>query len=75
MEDKNIKSCCEGCHYWRDVYVCYACHYLLVTGKRRGCSPGADCTKRIPMDTERMLQENRRMFVQGMRSYAGAEQD
>ena len=27
MEDKNIKSGCEGCHYWRDVYVCYACHY------------------------------------------------
>lgn len=75
MGEKNIGSACEGCHYWRDVYICYACHYMLVTGKRRGCDPGEGCIRWKSMDAEQMQLENRRLFTQGMRSYAGAEQD
>lgn len=75
MDDRDLKLGCEGCHYWRDVFVCHACHYMLVTGKRRGCDPGVGCVRRIPMDAERMAQENRRMFTQGMQSYAGADRD
>lgn len=68
MDNKNKYSACEGCHYWRDIHVCYACHYLLVTGKRRGCEAGEGCIRRKPMDEELMKRENRRIYSQGMQS-------
>lgn len=48
---------CNGCHYWRDAGVCYACHYMLVEGRSRGCKAGADCLRRIPYDNERYKRE------------------
>ena len=52
---------CDGCIYWR--YLAggtskkttrwgYACHYLLDEGRRRGCEPGKDCSKRREADDE-----------------------
>lgn len=52
-------SPCEGCHYWRDMFICYGCHYLLVENKMRGCPPGAGCTKRKPLDLELLQKENK----------------
>lgn len=62
-------SPCAGCHYWRDMAVCYGCHYILVEGKRRGCPPGEGCTKRKPMDLELMQKENRAMVNRSMWGY------
>ena len=55
---------CEGCHYWRDAGLCFCCHYLLVTGKMRGCEPGENCIRRIPADEEVQRKERRLMFHQ-----------
>lgn len=45
---------CEGC-----IYVCqlaasvWCCDYLGLTGHRRQCPPGADCTVRVQGKKER----------------------
>lgn len=56
-EKPDINHPCNGCHYWRDAGVCYACHYLLVEGHSRGCAVGTDCSCRIPYDNERYKRE------------------
>lgn len=43
-------SKCNGCIYWRrfcgnGTKALNACHYILDTGKMRGCDP-AQCTKK-----------------------------
>lgn len=43
-------SKCNGCIYWRRFCghgenTVNACHYILDTGKKRGCDP-AQCTKK-----------------------------
>lgn len=43
---------CKNCFYYRYMYNGYkemgrACHYLLITGKRRPCDPGKDCTVKV----------------------------
>nr|DAZ77264.1 MAG TPA: hypothetical protein [Caudoviricetes sp.] len=45
------KSECVGCAYWRVLGTSrgpklWACHYMVDTGRMRGCEPGADCTRR-----------------------------
>lgn len=62
-------SPCCGCHYWRDMFVCYGCHYILVTGKRRGCDPGEGCIRRKPMDAAEVQRENRVMYNQAFYGY------
>lgn len=61
--DKNHP--CNGCHYWRWIGVCQACNYSLLTGHLRGCKPGSECTKRIPMDEELKKKEQIRIFQCG----------
>lgn len=51
-------SHCTGCHYNRyydgkGSTFMTACHYLLDTGKMRGCSVEA-CNRRIPMDSSKL---------------------
>lgn len=53
---------CTGCHYWRDAGVCYACHYMLIENRQRGCLAGVDCSCRIPYDSERHKREIDAMF-------------
>lgn len=45
------KNECTGCAHWRGLTSqkdgkVYACHYMLDTGKLRGCEPGAECTRK-----------------------------
>ena len=61
--DKNHP--CNGCHYWRWIGICQACNYSLLTGHLRGCKPGSECTKRIPMDEELKKKEQIRIFQCG----------
>lgn len=36
---------CEGCHYYRCICTGWmGCNYILLTGKKRPCPPGKDCT-------------------------------
>lgn len=46
IQNNNAKYC-KGCFYWggHDESAC-CCNYLLITDKRRPCSPGKDCTVR-----------------------------
>lgn len=42
------KSECAGCAYWRVLGTSkgsklWACHYMIDTGKMRGCEPGNEC--------------------------------
>lgn len=60
---------CNGCHYWRDMFVCYGCHYLLITGEMRGCKPGDGCIRRKPMDEAEAQRERRAMLNQAIFSY------
>lgn len=53
---------CNGCYYWRDMFVCYGCHYLLITGSRRGCPAGAGCVRRREATQEEIRRDNKRMF-------------
>lgn len=42
-------SFCRGCVHWRTLAVyagTKACHYILDTGHKRGCPPGAGCIRR-----------------------------
>ena len=36
-----VEECPADCKYLRDLI----CHYLLDTGKARGCKPGKDCRR------------------------------
>nr|DAZ51897.1 MAG TPA: hypothetical protein [Caudoviricetes sp.] len=45
------KSECTGCAYWRVLGTSqssklWACHYMVDTGRMRGCEPGVECTRR-----------------------------
>lgn len=45
------KSECAGCAYWRVLGTSqgpklWACHYLIDTGKSRGCEPGVGCVRK-----------------------------
>lgn len=40
---------CEGCIYYRAIWekqLDWTCDYYVITGKRRGCPTGDQCTKR-----------------------------
>lgn len=56
---------CVGCHYWRQCGLDYCCNYIFVEGHMRGCPPGAECTKRIPIDLNRLRRE-RQEILQNM---------
>lgn len=53
MEKSDPNHSCNGCHYWRDIGICYACNYILIKGHSRGCECNADCSCRIPYDPEK----------------------
>lgn len=45
------KSECTGCAHWRVLGTSqgsklWACHYMIDTGKLRGCEPGTECTRK-----------------------------
>ena len=44
-EQRSYDPACVGCIYMGWI-ACYmgCCNYLLMTGKRRPCPPGKDCT-------------------------------
>lgn len=44
----NRKSC-QGCTFYRPISAGHemACHYMLMTGEKRGCPP-ENCTKKEP---------------------------
>lgn len=36
---------CVGCYFYRCICTGWVgCHYILLTGKKRPCPPGKDCT-------------------------------
>jgi hypothetical protein len=44
-----MDSGCKGCMYNQKLSAgsgTYACFFLYYTGERRGCPPGAGCTRR-----------------------------
>lgn len=60
---------CIGCIYWR--YLQYrergpcACHYILDTGKMRGCPTGKECTKRKEGEVKNMIISEKGEFIYG----------
>lgn len=41
------KHPCEGCRYFYGFYAnTRCCNYIFVTGKKRPCPPGEECTVR-----------------------------
>ncbi len=54
---KSKKNPCDGCHYWRFMYPCHACLYMYVTGHRRGCPAGKECTRRKPVNKAELKTE------------------
>ena len=42
-----ISPACKGCKYRSQDKTFPCCDYYTLTGKHRGCPPGADCTKKI----------------------------
>lgn len=54
---------CTGCHYWRDMFVCYGCHYMVVTGEPRGCPAGENCTRYCPIDKKELRREQSKNFL------------
>lgn len=44
---KKVENPCEGCYYWGGMtkYV-KSCNYYLITGQRRPCDCGENCTVR-----------------------------
>lgn len=42
-----VDPACEGCLYYRGNRHIKTCEYMYMTGHRRGCLPGKDCTKKV----------------------------
>lgn len=43
------RKSCQGCTFYRPLSTGHemACHYMLMTGEKRGCPP-ENCTKKEP---------------------------
>ena len=43
------RKSCQGCTFYRHISAGHemACHYMLMTGEKRGCPP-ENCTKKEP---------------------------
>lgn len=43
------RKSCQGCTFYRPISAGHemACHYMLMTGEKRGCPP-ENCTKKEP---------------------------
>ena len=54
---KRAKTGCEGCRFSSPIYMgdrdelMKCCVYILRTGRKRPCIPGAGCTVREPLRT------------------------
>lgn len=43
--DAHYNPACVGCQYYSTHT--YTCDYILITGHRRPCPPGKDCTAKV----------------------------
>lgn len=49
VSDLPVAPGCDGCGHWRGLFggtKTNACHYILDTGEKRPCLPGANCAVR-----------------------------
>ena len=53
---------CTGCHYWRPCGLDHCCNYIFIEGHMRGCQPGAECVKKIPVDVAKLRQERQELY-------------
>jgi hypothetical protein len=47
---------CDNCFYYKMLSmngVTRCCHYILITGHKRPCGPGKDCTVKVALDVKR----------------------
>ena len=50
MSERKDRAGCEGCRYCMPIYIgdgdelLSCCVYILRTGRKRPCKPGAECT-------------------------------
>lgn len=68
VDNKN----CRNCKYFHgrfDETCC--CNYLLMTGKRRPCPPGAGCTVKVKRKRPRRMREDREAAIKIAKPYDG----
>lgn len=44
---------CDGCFYYRATNLDWYCAYIFLTGSRRPCPPGKECTVKIAKNKRR----------------------
>ena len=54
MSKKNPCDGCYGCYFYGGRWATTkCCNYFLITGQRRPCPPGKECTVRIGKESTR----------------------
>ena len=54
------RKSCQGCTFYRPISAGHemACHYMLMTGEKRGCPP-ENCTKKEPYRRQPKQDQNK----------------
>lgn len=76
---REMQTPCVGCFYQRPLngngecgdLACFACDYLLLTGRRRPCKPGKDCTVRDEREKGRELRIDTMPMILGTKVTEG----
>ena len=70
MVDFASDKFCDDCYWYKPVYNGFrCCHYLLMTGKKRPCPPGKDCTVKV---TVKVKRRRKRRGDNGKDSFEGS---